>query len=407
MAPATLYAPEGSRAAQKAQIAARYAGVQLKTSTDAGDAPAGKPSLKLDSGSVFGEDAIARYIARSGAKDSLLGPDKDMHNVDQWLELAQEVTAALDRWVGPVTGHGAYNKQTETAAIADVKKGLAAFDAHLKGSTYLAGDRVTLADILATVDLLAGFTTVFEQSFRDEYPHLVRWFMTLVHQPNLSAVLGDVTLCEKAATHSAPKKEKEKEKEKPAQEKPAAASPAPAPATPAGNDEEDEPAPKPKAKNPLDLLPPSKMVMDEWKRLYSNTPAKTFREVAIGGFWNMYDPEGYCLFFSEYKYNDENTVNYVTMNKVSGFLQRCDLIRKHAFGVMCILGEGPFEITGAWLFRGSDIPQALKDEVYDTELYEWKRIDINDPAQKARLEDMWVQEDKIDGKVHIEAKVFK
>jgi elongation factor 1-gamma len=37
---------------------------------------------------------------------------------------------------------------------------------------------------------------------------------------------------------------------------------------PAEAAEEDE-APKPKAKNPLDRLPPSKMILDDWKRLYS------------------------------------------------------------------------------------------------------------------------------------------
>ena len=37
------------------------------------------------------------------------------------------------------------------------------------------------------------------------------------------------------------------------------------------SDEEEEEAPKPEPKNPLDLLPPSKMIVDDWKRLYSNT----------------------------------------------------------------------------------------------------------------------------------------
>ena len=46
--------------------------------------------------------------------------------------------------------------------------------------------------------------------------------------------------------------------------------------------EPEEEAPKPKPKNPLDLLPPSKMILDEWKRLYSNTKTN-FREVAIKG----------------------------------------------------------------------------------------------------------------------------
>ncbi|GAB4850008.1 hypothetical protein Ancab_029307 [Ancistrocladus abbreviatus] len=79
---------------------------------------------------------------------------------------------------------------------------------------------------------------------------------------------------------------------------------------------EEEEAPKPKPKNPLDLLPPSKMILDEWKRLYSNTKTN-FREVAIKGFWDMYDLEGYSLWFCDSKYNDENTVSFITLNKTN------------------------------------------------------------------------------------------
>ena len=45
------------------------------------------------------------------------------------------------------------------------------------------------------------------------------------------------------------------------------------------SDEEEE-APKPEPKNPLDLLPPSKMILDYWKRLHSNTKTN-FHEAAI------------------------------------------------------------------------------------------------------------------------------
>ncbi|PRQ20602.1 Elongation factor 1-gamma [Rosa chinensis] len=69
------------------------------------------------------------------------------------------------------------------------------------------------------------------------------------------------------------------------------------------------------------------MILDEWKRLYSNTKTN-FREVAVKGFWDMYDPEGYSLWFCNYNYNDENTVSFVTLNKVGGFLQWMDLARK-------------------------------------------------------------------------------
>jgi elongation factor 1-gamma len=55
------------------------------------------------------------------------------------------------------------------------------------------------------------------------------------------------------------------------------AAPAPKPtSTPESVDEEVEPALKPKAKNAMDLLLSSPMVLDNWKHLYSNTKAKDF-----------------------------------------------------------------------------------------------------------------------------------
>lgn len=63
--------------------------------------------------------------------------------------------------------------------------------------------------------------------------------------------------------------------------------------------------------------------------------------------------------------------------QVGGFLQRIDYVRKYAFGVMCILknSEGQFPIRGFWIFRGQDIPQMMKDECYDLELYNWQKLD--------------------------------
>ncbi|KAL6561958.1 hypothetical protein OROGR_002965 [Orobanche gracilis] len=79
-------------------------------------------------------------------------------------------------------------------------------------------------------------------------------------------------------------------------------------------------------------------------------------------FWEMYDPEGYSLWFCNYKYNEENTVSFVTMNKVGGFLQRMDLARKYAFGKMLVIGsQPPYKVQGLWLFRGKEIPKFVMD----------------------------------------------
>ncbi|KAK7376390.1 hypothetical protein VNO78_34674 [Psophocarpus tetragonolobus] len=122
--------------------------------------------------------------------------------------------------------------------------------------------------------------------------------------------------------------------------------------------EEETPKPKPKPKNILDLLPP---------RVYSNTKTN-FREVAIKGFWDMYDPEGYSLWFCDYKYNDENTVSFVTLNKVNGFLQQMDL------------------------------------DGFGSQLYEWTEVDVSDEVQKERVNQMIEDCELFEGEALLDAK---
>lgn len=57
---------------------------------------------------------------------------------------------------------------------------------------------------------------------------------------------------------------------------------------------EEEEATKPKPKNPLDLLPLSKMVLDELKRLYSITKTN-FDEVAIKGISSLFFSSELCI----------------------------------------------------------------------------------------------------------------
>ncbi|KAI7730451.1 hypothetical protein M8C21_009537 [Ambrosia artemisiifolia] len=62
-------------------------------------------------------------------------------------------------------------------------------------------------------------------------------------------------------------------------------------------------------------------------------------------------------------------VEATCMNKVGGFLQRMDLVRKYAFGKMLIIGnETPFKIKGLWLFSGLEIPNFVMDRCYGMEL---------------------------------------
>ena len=62
---------------------------------------------------------------------------------------------------------------------------------------------------------------VFDESFAKQFPAVTRWFMTLVHQPQFSKVIGDVEIPKqpmkydpKKASAAAPKKESKPEQPK-------------------------------------------------------------------------------------------------------------------------------------------------------------------------------------------------
>lgn len=416
-----LHAQKGNKNATKAIIAAEYSGVQVELAPNFTNGvsnktpefikmnPLGKiPVLETPDGPIFESNAIARYVTRVVPDNPLYGSSLiEYAHIEQWIDFsATEIDENISKWFFPRMGSGVFLPPAEEAAISQLKRSLGALNTYLASNTYLVGHAVTLADIIMTCNLLPGFTRVMTKSFTAEFPHVERYFWTMINQPNFRKILGEVQQAEKVFPVSKkPSEPKEAAKPKPKEEpKKEAKKEQPKPKV---DDGEEEERPKPKPKNPLDLLPPSKMILDDWKRLYSNTKTN-FREVAIKGFWDMYDPEGYSLWFCNYKYNDENTVSFVTLNKVGGFLQRMDLARKFAFGKMLVIGsEPPFKVKGLWLFRGQEIPQFVMDECYDMELYEWTKVDLSDEAQKERVNQMIEDQEPFEGEALLDAKCFK
>ncbi|XP_031100701.1 elongation factor 1-gamma 2-like [Ipomoea triloba] len=426
-----LHSSSTNKNAFKALIAAEYNGIKIelvkdfqmgvsnKTPEFLKMNPIGKvPVLETPDGSVFESNAIARYVAKFKPDSALFGSSLiEYGHVEQWNDFsATEVDANIGRWLYPRLGYGVYLPPAEEVAVSALKRALDALNLHLASNTFLVGHSVTLADIIMTCNLSIGFKMIMTKSFTKEFPHVERYFWTMVNQPNFSKILGEIKQAESVPAPPSKKPAQPKEPATPQREEPPKKGakkeakkeePKPKKEEPKSEEGAEEEAPKPKPKNPLDLLPPSKMILDEWKRLYSNTKTN-FREVAIKGFWDMYDPEGYSLWFCDYKYNDENTVSFVTLNKVSGFLQRMDLARKYAFGKMLVIGsQPPFKVKGLWLFRGKEIPKFVMDECYDMELYEWREANINDEAQRERVNQMIEDHEPFEGEDLLDAKCFK
>ena len=313
--------------------------------------------------------------------------------------------------------------QKEDGAKEALTKTFGVLDNVLESRTYLVGHSLTLADVVVCCNLFNGMKHLFDPAFRKPFPSLVRYYETVANQPAFVKHLGPCTLCSTAAVYN------------PNAAKPAPATPAPAaaakPKAPKKADDDDDgddgpdgvEVEKPK-KNPLDDLPKSKMILDSWKRLYSNTPSSQFKQICCAGLWagadvpnsptnehfEGFDAEGYSIWFTEHMYPDEQKVQFRALNAVSGLFQRCDYARKHAFAVISILKDdaaGTFPIKGFWIFRGQEINWQMKEECPDLEVYSFTKADPNDPAVRARIESFLCEDEKIDGMTNMEAKVFK
>jgi len=407
-------------------IAAKYVGVSIetpdfnmgvdnKTPEFLAKNPLGKvPTMETPDGPIWESNAIARYVARLG-KNNIYGKNSyEAGVIDQWIDFTTwEIDLPKAAWLYPIAGFLNNNPTATNKAKADIRKGLGILNDYLQTRTYLVGHRVSLADIIVVCSLYNLYTTVLDLGFRKPFSHTNRWFLTCVNQPEFRAVLGEVQLCQKmavapkaAAAEPAPKPEKPKKEQPPKKES------KPAKEKEEDDDEEDIPEeeggePKKKEKNPLDLLPPSKFIMDEWKRTYSNQDTRT---EAIPWLWEHFDKEGYSWWLGDYKYNDENQKLFMTANLIGGFIQRVEKLRKYGFGSIIIFGEEeapPFTVSSVWLVRGLELPAEMK-ECDDYEHYNWKKADTDDAATRELINDFLAWDGKFgDGRKFNQGKIFK
>jgi elongation factor 1-gamma len=292
---------------------------------------------------------------------------------------------------------------------------------HLASRTFMVGNAVTLADITIATALVHLYSLVFTSKFLAPFVNVTRWFTTCINQPEFAKVIGKVEFAkEEAQPPKSAKADKKDEKkpaaaaaEKPAKaEKPAAAVSSSAP--PKGEHDDlldDEDKPKPKKKNPLDDLPASSMDMDTTKKLaFSARPfLPDFFEKLFSGIW---DDAGYVWFTCEYNYNSDNKEYWKIGNSLGGFIQRSDACRKYAMGTIQASGPvdeegpGPWNINGAWLFRGQDMLAEMKEENPDSEYYTWTKVDVKTEAGQKKVKEYFMG-DTVNGLKVLDRRFFK
>jgi elongation factor 1-gamma len=418
-----LYTYPDNFRAYKALIAAQYSGVKVKLAdnfvfgeTNAKDTylkkfPSGKvPAFEDEKGVCLTEsNAIAYYVANNQLRGT---DDVQKALVQQWLDFADsDILPASCTWVFPCLGAMQFNKSATDRAKEDVKKAMKILNDHLLHHTYLVGERITLADISVCCTMLNLYIHVLEPSFRNPFGNVNRWFVTMVNQPNVKAVIGDIKLCEKMAQFNAKKfaelnaggAPQKKADEPKAKKKEKEAKPAPAPAAAAEPMEEPKPE---KSKDPFATIPKGNFDLDDFKRFYSNNEESK----SVPYFWEKFDKEHYSIWRCDYKYCDELTMVFMSCNLIGGMFQRLDKLRKNAFASVCLFGDNnDSTISGIWVWRGHDLVFELSDDwKIDYASYDWKKLDPDSEDTKKMVDQYfkWEGTDK-DGRKFNQGKIFK
>ncbi|KAL4580775.1 hypothetical protein LXL04_016977 [Taraxacum kok-saghyz] len=228
-----IYAGKANKNAFKALITAEYVGVGIKFAENFEMFVSNKtpkflkinpyekvPVLETPDGPLFESNAIARYgkdhddvifacnlifiycdnvycvifvatVSRLKTDTSLFGSSLiEYGQVEQWIDFASlEIDSNMVRWFRPIFGYDDYNapvSYTLLITILDIQK-------YTLGNKDLdQNDKMTLADIITTCNLYLGFKNLMTKTFTSEFPHIEKYFWTMVNQPNFSKVLWKI-----------------------------------------------------------------------------------------------------------------------------------------------------------------------------------------------------------------------
>lgn len=398
----TLHALANHYRTYKCLIAAQYSNTKINLQP-ASDKIAG-PLPELEDGDLrlIDSNAVAWYLSNNQLKGN---SQEEKSQILQWLTYSEsELAPAISNWVLPVLGVDLKVKNVKEVikrAKDDLKFLLSKLNETLLTKTYLVGERISLADIAVACVLLPLYREVLDGNNRKSYVNVNRWFQTIVNQPNVKAVIGEVKLCTKervyeeksASTGKQAKERKVSEAKEETVKEDLDAS-------------ELALAEEPKSKDPFAGAPKSSFDMEDFKRFYSNNSETE----SIPYLWQKIDLDNWSIWFAEYKYPEELKQIFMSCNLITGMFQRLDKMRKHAFASVCLFGENNNStISGIWIWRGQDlIFEKSPDWQVDYESYTWTKLNPTDPKTKELVKQYlsWEGADK-NGKKFNQGKIFK
>jgi len=426
-----LYGDSANFRTQKVLAAAKYGKADVsvvKEQPPHDKFPLGlTPAYEEGNTLLFGAESIALHVGGQAVKGQ---KPEHFAEVVQWLQWAEgQLLPNVLGFVLPSVSAVQVDKKVVEDSKAELLAQLHILNDFLLNHTFLVGERVSLADISVALDLLPAYQHVLDKSTRADLTNVNRWFQTIVNQPQVKEVVGEVHLCETAShfdnnkykelsqkiakdqpkgghgheEHGKKKGGKDKQEKQDKQEK----------KKPAKEEEHEEAdaadealAAEPKANDPFAAMPKGTFNMDAFKRVYSNEDTLT---KAIPFFWENFDPENNSIWYAEYKYPEDLQASFMSCNLINGMFQRLEKLNKNAFASVCLFGtDNNSTISAIWVWRGHELVFPLSpDWTIDYESYSWTKLDPNDEKTKKLVKEYFAWEGDFDGKKFNQGKIFK
>jgi glutathione S-transferase len=150
------------------------------------------PALEFDDGTAITESvAIARYLETVYPEPNMLGTDaREVAVIEMWTRRVENLLgtplmlsvrhthpalAALDTQIPAIA-------ETNLAAVGRAMK---VFDRQLAKTEFIAGDRVTMADVVAATSI--DFARMIKFALPAELTHLNRWYDAMMARPAAKA----------------------------------------------------------------------------------------------------------------------------------------------------------------------------------------------------------------------------
>ncbi|OOF95188.1 hypothetical protein ASPCADRAFT_207672 [Aspergillus carbonarius ITEM 5010] len=209
----TIYSYPNNPRVMKTQAAANFNGLTLthadftmrvtnREPSFLAKFPMGKvPAFEGADGTLLVEsDAITQYVADSGAAaGQLLGATPaERALIRQWICFADgELNSSIAQLVYWRLGFREFNANTEKEGLERLNRSLEYLENRLAGRSWIATDKLSLADISVAAALYWGFGMVIDAEMRKTYPGVVAWYERTLDSEHVKEAFGPKNFVEK------------------------------------------------------------------------------------------------------------------------------------------------------------------------------------------------------------------